>query len=146
MISVVCFGTPDRNRTCNPRLRRPVLYPVELRALYLARLFRAILSGFSGGRGGGIRTHDPLLPKQMRYQTALRPDPPIRYTKAAPAQKAIFCRRWRRGPCRHVRCRALPPGLRLSPAPPAPAPSMESAFSNMASRSGRRERWCRRCE
>ena len=23
---------PDRNRTCNPRLRRPVLYPVELRA------------------------------------------------------------------------------------------------------------------
>ena len=27
------FGTPDRNRTCNPRLRRSVLYPVELRAL-----------------------------------------------------------------------------------------------------------------
>ena len=26
------------------------------------------------GRGGGIRTHDPLLPKQMRYQAALRPD------------------------------------------------------------------------
>ncbi len=26
------------------------------------------------GRGGGIRTPDPLLPKQMRYQTALRPD------------------------------------------------------------------------
>ena len=25
-------GAPDRNRTCNPRLRRPVLYPVELRA------------------------------------------------------------------------------------------------------------------
>ena len=29
------------------------------------------------GRGGGIRTPDPLLPKQMRYQTALRPDLPI---------------------------------------------------------------------
>ncbi len=28
------------------------------------------------GRGGGIRTHDPLLPKQMRYQAALRPDKP----------------------------------------------------------------------
>jgi hypothetical protein len=28
------------------------------------------------GRGGGIRTPDPLLPKQMRYQTALRPDSP----------------------------------------------------------------------
>ena len=27
------------------------------------------------GRGGGIRTPDPLLPKQMRYQAALRPDP-----------------------------------------------------------------------
>lgn len=26
------------------------------------------------GRGGGIRTHDPLPPRQMRYQAALRPD------------------------------------------------------------------------
>ncbi len=26
------------------------------------------------GRGGGIRTHDPLLPKQMRYRAALRPE------------------------------------------------------------------------
>ena len=26
------------------------------------------------GRGGKIRTCDPLLPKQVRYQTALRPD------------------------------------------------------------------------
>jgi hypothetical protein len=26
------------------------------------------------GRGGEIRTHDPLYPKQVRYQTALRPD------------------------------------------------------------------------
>ena len=25
-------GAPDRNRTCNRRLRRPVLYPIELRA------------------------------------------------------------------------------------------------------------------
>lgn len=25
-------GAPDRNRTCNPLLRRQVLYPVELRA------------------------------------------------------------------------------------------------------------------
>src|SRR6185437_4025795 len=29
-------GTPDRTRTCNRRLRRPVLYPVELRARSLA--------------------------------------------------------------------------------------------------------------
>ena len=26
------------------------------------------------GRGSWIRTNDPLLPKQMRYQTALYPD------------------------------------------------------------------------
>jgi hypothetical protein len=26
------------------------------------------------GRGGGIRTHDPLVPNQMRYQAALRPE------------------------------------------------------------------------
>ena len=25
-------GLPGRDRTCNPRLRRPVLYPIELRA------------------------------------------------------------------------------------------------------------------
>ena len=28
----------------------------------------------SAGRGGRIRTCDPLLPKQMRYRAALRPD------------------------------------------------------------------------
>ncbi|GAO23771.1 integrase family protein [Alicycliphilus sp. B1] len=28
----------------------------------------------SFGRSGGIRTRDPLLPKQMRYQAALRSD------------------------------------------------------------------------
>ena len=26
------------------------------------------------GRGGGIRTHGPLRPRQVRYQAALRPD------------------------------------------------------------------------
>jgi hypothetical protein len=31
-------------------------------------------SGRLNGRGGGIRTPGPLLPKQMRYQAALRPD------------------------------------------------------------------------
>jgi hypothetical protein len=29
---------------------------------------------WKNGRGGGIRTPDPLVPNQMRYQTALRPD------------------------------------------------------------------------
>ncbi len=27
------------------------------------------------GRSGGIRTHDPLTPSQVRYQAALRSDP-----------------------------------------------------------------------
>ena len=60
-------GTPDRNRTCNPQLRRLVLYPVELRA-QLRRLSRHT------GRGGEIRTPDILLPKQARYQATLHPD------------------------------------------------------------------------
>ena len=33
-----------------------------------------VLSILFNGRGGGIRTPGPLLPKQMRYQAALRPD------------------------------------------------------------------------
>ena len=32
------------------------------------------LSWKVGGRGARIRTGDPLLPKQVRYQAALRPD------------------------------------------------------------------------
>ena len=28
-------GAPSRTRTCNPRLRRAMLYPVELRAQYV---------------------------------------------------------------------------------------------------------------
>ncbi len=35
----------------------------------------------SFGRGDRIRTYDPLLPKQVRYQTALHPD-----DKRAPQQ------------------------------------------------------------
>ena len=38
------------------------------------RIMRPILSLEVDGRGGEIRTPDPLFPKQMRYQAALRPD------------------------------------------------------------------------
>ena len=55
-------GLPGGNRTPDPQLRRLLLYPTELRAVV------------QNGRGDMIRTCDPLLPKQMRYQTALRPD------------------------------------------------------------------------
>ncbi len=43
------------------------------------------------GRGGRIRTCDPLLPKQMRYQAALRPDPEARCVpRAAPRRNAPY--------------------------------------------------------
>ena len=53
-------GAPGRTRTPDRRLRRPLLYPAELLAHY--------------GRGERIRTSDPLCPRQVRYQAALRPD------------------------------------------------------------------------
>ena len=34
------------------------------------------------GRGGGIRTRDPLHPMQVRYQAALHPDEAFHYTGA----------------------------------------------------------------
>ena len=48
------------------------------------------------GRGGGIRTPDPLLPKQLRYQAALHPDvllnckPPLISTSTAGRKKRCF--------------------------------------------------------
>ena len=76
-------GAPDRNRTCNHRLRRPVLYPLSygrLLQLYRRPRNRRILPRkrqrrdcAGTGRGRGIRTPDILLPKQARYQTALYP-------------------------------------------------------------------------
>ena len=55
-------GAPGRIRTCYPRLRRPMLYPNELRAPII--IYRC-------GRSRGIWTPDPLVPNQMRYQAAL---------------------------------------------------------------------------
>ena len=63
-VPIVPAGAPGRIRTCNRRLRRPMLYPIELRAQRSGQPTSRI------GRGRRIRTADPLLPKQMRYQTA----------------------------------------------------------------------------
>ena len=41
-----------------------------------------------GGRGGEIRTHDPLYPKQVRYQTAPRPDRAVLLSSRATAAQA----------------------------------------------------------
>ena len=72
------LGAPDRNRTCNRRLRRPMLYPVELRAHESSLAHRAVPSGLQPrterhGRGRGIRTLDIQLPKLALYQAELYP-------------------------------------------------------------------------
>ena len=36
------------------------------------------------GRGDWIRTSDPLRPRQVRYQAALRPDPNLYYRRRGP--------------------------------------------------------------
>jgi hypothetical protein len=41
------------------------------------------------GRGGEIRTPDPLLPKQMRYQAALRPDCSLFYDVGRSTQRLL---------------------------------------------------------
>jgi hypothetical protein len=82
-------GLPDRNRTCNPQLRRLVLYPVELRADFGYKTLHLDILKYFGltfiyqpadikyqradlfGRRGEIRTPDILLPKQARYQATL---------------------------------------------------------------------------
>lgn len=60
-------GAPGRTRTCDQRLRRPLLYPPEL-------LAQTGSPPRGAGRGERIRTSDDLLPKQVRYQTAPYPE------------------------------------------------------------------------
>ena len=70
---LIKYGLPDRNRTCNPQLRRLVLYPIELRADLVTRDEYISVTGNDQktGRRGEIRTPDILLPKQARYQATL---------------------------------------------------------------------------
>ena len=80
-------GLSGGTRTPDLLLRRQLLYPVELRTGSERRCQRQSTRNKArghwgsaraffrwNGRSGGIRTRDPLLPKQMRYQTALRSD------------------------------------------------------------------------
>jgi hypothetical protein len=69
----------------------------------------------STGRGGGIRTPDPLLPKQMRYQTALRPDACRSHRSLGKAERGISFRLYpdlvsmsarTRTSCRNVRSKS----------------------------------------
>ena len=52
---------------------------IQVRPKFVATLLILLYTVCHGefflfGPSGGIRTHDPLLPKQMRYQAALRPE------------------------------------------------------------------------
>ena len=78
-------GLPGGIRTPDPRLRRPPLYPAELQAAdplqaplpkqkpRLGAVRCQAGNRYRGYRGAQTRTGDPLLPKQVRYQTAPRP-------------------------------------------------------------------------
>ena len=61
------------------RVNRLELLPEAWKAavlpLHHTRVLHVLYHSFACGRGGGIRTPDPLVPNQMRYQTALRPVP-----------------------------------------------------------------------
>ena len=84
-------GLPGGDRTPDNRLRRPVLYPTELRAetgrssrcngtrrISMTRIQKKPTVGElfcrNFGRSTRIRTLDPLVPNQVRYQTAPHSD------------------------------------------------------------------------
>ncbi len=49
-------------------------YAHSVRAMKKAKHEQLRLWSIFNGRGGGIRTRDPLHPMQVRYQAALRPE------------------------------------------------------------------------
>ena len=63
----IAFG--EHRLTCNLKDGKP-FFASDNEKTRCNRLQRV----FNNGRSGGIRTRDPLLPKQMRYQAALRSD------------------------------------------------------------------------
>ncbi|CAE6736030.1 hypothetical protein NTGZN8_60143 [Candidatus Nitrotoga fabula] len=66
------IGVPDRNRTCNPQLRRLVLYPIELRAQFPEEPFDSVPLGYLVGVE---RFELPTSCSQSRRATRLRYTP-----------------------------------------------------------------------
>ena len=67
------IGLPSTIRTCDLRLRRPLLYPAELWAEAGLDMKKRVVDDnplCMTGRSTRIRTLDPLLPKQVRYRAA----------------------------------------------------------------------------
>ena len=75
-----CSGVPDRNRTCNPQLRRLVLYPIELRAQFLAGSCEANVTAIHATNVVGVERFElPTSCSQSRRATRLRYTPKARH-------------------------------------------------------------------
>ena len=61
-------GAPGRTRTCDPRLRRPVLYPTELRArvVHVTRATRLSGRGGLDARSPLMHPRDPVIGRTQR--------------------------------------------------------------------------------
>ena len=104
------IGAPGRNRTCNRRLRRPVLYPVELRALTADCRIEPTRPEGRVGMVGVEGFEPPTSCSQSRRATRLRYTPPTEPDccfggfRDAPAQrKAAYC------PAAGLQCQRKPP-------------------------------------
>ena len=67
------------NKLARPAGVEPATYGLEGRCSIQLSYGRKCIP-VKNGRGRGIRTPDPLLPKQMRYQAALCPDFLVNHT------------------------------------------------------------------
>ena len=65
----MAFGAPGRTRTCDPRLRRPLLYPAELRAQI------EVMAGRGATLVGAEGFEPPTSCSQSRCATRLRHAP-----------------------------------------------------------------------
>src|SRR5687768_15861369 len=83
------------------------------------------------GRGGEIRTHDLLYPKQARYQATLRPADQGSGKMHAPPTKSKYVFRVFATP--NTESSTAPAATRPLSPPPSPAPSPPRLYHGMAS-------------
>jgi hypothetical protein len=128
-IFIVRIGAPGRNRTCNHRLRRPVLYPVELRArgAHDSQTDRSEHAAAGSARCGpklvGVEGFEPPTScSQSRRATRLRYTP----TDAARRYRRAGCRALSGGP-RSLSTRGAGGWRLIPPKYPVPSPGPGSA-------------------
>ena len=131
-------GAPGRTRTCNPRLRRPVLYPVELQALVkiLTSCAQNSLTCWTAKWSGQTDSNRrPSAPKADALPDCAMP-------------------RWIPGvirtPTRHVKCARRKTSNEIKPLRPSEAPREnphlpQGAPYDRAGTSLRVKKLCRRC-